>query len=159
MATLRRLPLWLHRLGIRGYERVLGVDWLVLTTRGRRTLGPRTVVLDVIGRDAARDVWYVQPADGRRSHWFQNLLAHPEATVEVHGRRFEAHGTEVTGDEGAEIILRFLRTHPLYGRLVVWLVGYVDDVGVPDEELRIKLEDVPLIALRRCRARPEPSPP
>src|SRR6185503_11203070 len=104
-AAMYRLPLWFHRRGIRGYERILGIDWLVLTTRGRRTGTPRTVMLDVIGHDEARDVWYVQPADGRRSNWVQNLLANPEATVEVRGRQFQARATEVTGAEGADVVL------------------------------------------------------
>ena len=147
-AAMYRLPLWFHRRGIRGYERILGIDWLVLTTRGRRTGKPRTVMLDVIGHDQARDVWYVQPADGRRSNWVQNLLANPEATVEVRNREFLARATEVTGAEGADVVLRFIREHPRYARLVIWFVRYVDRVDIPDDELRAKLMNVPVVALR-----------
>jgi deazaflavin-dependent oxidoreductase (nitroreductase family) len=144
-----RAPLQLHRLGIRGYERfLLGIDWLVLTTRGRRSGEPREIMVDVIGHDAQRDTWYVQPADGRRANWFQNLLAHTIATVEVRGRRFEARATDVTGPEGAEIVLRFIRAHPLYARLIVWMLRYVDSIDHPDETLRAKLIDVPVMALR-----------
>jgi len=147
--AMHRLPLWLHRLGIRGYERfLLGIDWLVLTTRGRRSGEARQVMLDVIGHDAATDTWYVQPADGRRAHWFRNLLAHPSATVEVRGRRFEAAARDVTGPEGAEIVLGFVRAHRVYGRLVVWMLRYVDSVDHPDDVLRAKLLDVPVVALR-----------
>jgi deazaflavin-dependent oxidoreductase (nitroreductase family) len=146
--TIDRIPLWLHRLGVRGYERLLGVDWIVLTTRGRRTHRPRTVVVDAIGHDEAADVWYVQPADERRAQWVRNLRAHPFAIVEVRGRRFEACATEVTGAEGAEIVLRFIRGHPRYARLVVWLVGYVDRIDHPDDELRALLRRVTVFALR-----------
>jgi deazaflavin-dependent oxidoreductase (nitroreductase family) len=157
LALVHRFPLWLDRIGIRGYERLLGIDWLVLTTRGRRTGAPRTVVLDVVGHDPSTDTWYVQPADGRRSHWLRNLRAHPVATVAVHGRRFTAEATDVTGPEGAEVVLRFIRTHPLYARLVVWLVGYVDRIDVPDAALRTQLRDVPVVALRpRDRGDREP---
>ena len=147
-AALHRAPLWLHRRGIRGWERVLGIDWIVLTTRGRRSGEPRAVMLDAIGHDVATDTWYVQPADGRRAHWLQNVLAHPIATVEVRGRRFEATARDATGPEGADVVLRFIRTHPRYARVVVWLVGYVDSTDHPDPVLRAKLEDVPVIALR-----------
>lgn len=146
--VLYRLPLWLHAVGIRGYERVLGIDWLVLTTRGRRTGRPRTVMVDVIGHDATTDTWYVQPADPERSHWLRNLRAHPIATAEVRGRRFRARAAEVTGEEGAEVVLRFIRAHPLYARLVVWLVGYVDSPDRSDDALRARLRTVPVIALR-----------
>src|SRR5262245_44415471 len=124
--TLYRLPLCLHGLGLHGYERVLGIDWLVLTTRGRRTGLPRTVMVDVIGHDPETQAWYVQPADAARSRWLANLRAHPIATVEVRGRRFRARASEITGAEGAEVVLRFIREHPRYARLVVWLVGYVE---------------------------------
>jgi deazaflavin-dependent oxidoreductase (nitroreductase family) len=148
VAALYRAPLRLHRLGIRGLERLIGIDWIVLTMRGRRSGVPREVMLDVIGHDDATDTWYVQPADGRRANWFQNLLATPTATVEVRGRRFEATAIDVTGPEGAEVILRFIRTHPLYARLIVWFIPYVDSIDHPDETLRAKLKTVPVMALR-----------
>lgn len=146
-AALHRAPLRLHRFGIRGYERLLGIDWIVLTTRGRRSGEPRTVVLDAVGHDVATDTWYVQPADARRAHWLRNVLAHPAATVEVRGRRFDATARDASGPEGADVVLRFIRTHPWYARLVVWLVGYVDSIDHPDDVLRAKLEEVPVIAL------------
>ncbi len=152
VAAAYRVPLWLRRLGVRGYERVLGIDWIVLTTRGRRTGAPRTVVLDVVGHDPASDTFYVQPADGRRAQWFQNLLADPRATAEVRGRRFDVEATDVTGPVGAGVVLRFIREHPLYARLIVWFIRYVDSVDHPDDVLRAKLADVPVMALRSTRS-------
>ena len=146
--AMYRLPLWFHRRGIRGYERILGIDWLVLTTRGRRTGKPRTVMLDVIGRDEARDVWYVQPADGRRANWVQNALANPTVSVEVRHRQFQARATDITGSEGADVVLRFIREHPLYARVIVWFIRYVDSINVADDELRQKLLNVPVIRLQ-----------
>lgn len=151
--ALYRLPLRLHALGIRGYERLLGIDWIVLTTRGRRSGRPRTVMVDAVGHDAATGTWYVQPADAAGSHWLQNLRAHPIATVEVRGRRFRARAVEITGPEGAEVVLRFIRDHPRYARLVIRLVGYVDSPDRPDDELRALLRTVPVMALR-----PDPAP-
>jgi deazaflavin-dependent oxidoreductase (nitroreductase family) len=148
VAALYRLPLALRRLGVRGYERVLGIDWLVLTTRGRRSGAPRDVMVDVIGHDPTTDTWYVQPADGRRANWFRNLRADPRATVAVRNRRFEATATDVTGPEGADVVLRFIRTHPLYARVIIWFVRYVDNIDHPDDTLRAKLTTVPVMALR-----------
>jgi deazaflavin-dependent oxidoreductase (nitroreductase family) len=148
LASLYGLPLWLHGLGVRGYERLLGIDWVVLTTRGRRSGEPRRVMLDAIGHDPETGTWYVQPADEARAQWLRNLRAHPIATVEVRGRSFEARASEITGPAGAEVVLRFIRTHPWYARLIVWLVGYVDRVDLPDDELRAKLRHVVVVALR-----------
>jgi deazaflavin-dependent oxidoreductase (nitroreductase family) len=149
---LFRVPLVLHRLGIRGLERLVGIDWIVVTTRGRRSGRPRTVMLDVVGRDPATDTYYVQPANGRRADWVRNVRADPVVDVEVRGRRFRARAADVTGPEGAEVVLRFIRGHPWYARLIVWFVGYVDDVDRPDAELRQQLATTLVIALRALRA-------
>jgi deazaflavin-dependent oxidoreductase (nitroreductase family) len=145
--ALYRLPLRLRRLGVRGYERLLGVEWIALTTRGRRTGRPHTVMLDVIGREAASGGWYVQPAEPRAA-WVANARANPDVTIEFDGQPRAAHAVEVTGDEGATAVLRFIREHPRYARLVVWLVGYTESVDVPDDELHRRLRSVVVFALR-----------
>jgi deazaflavin-dependent oxidoreductase (nitroreductase family) len=145
---LFRIPLLLHRAGIRGVERVLGIDWIVLTTTGRRSARPHVVMLDVVGHHAPGDVYYVQPADGRRADWVRNVAADPTVTAEVGGRTFRARVDDVTGAEGAEVVLHFIRTHPLYARVIVWFVRYVDRVDVPDDELRGALATTPVFAIR-----------
>jgi deazaflavin-dependent oxidoreductase (nitroreductase family) len=149
---LFRLPLHLHRLGIRGIERLIGIDWIVVTTSGRRSGRPHQVMLDVVGHDPARDTFYVQPADGRRADWVRNATADPRVTVEARGGRFEARVDDVTGAEGADVVLRFIRAHPWYARLIVWFVGYLDRVDQPDAELRAQLMDTPVFAIRVRRA-------
>ena len=145
---LFRIPLRLRRLGIRGYERVLGIEWIVLTTVGRRTGRPHVVVLDVVGYHAASGAYYVQPADGRHAQWVRNVAANPLVTAEVGGRSFRARVADVTGPEGAEVVLHFIRTHPLYARVIVWFVRYVERVDVPDDQLRGALATTPVFAVR-----------
>jgi deazaflavin-dependent oxidoreductase (nitroreductase family) len=145
---LFRIPLLLHRAGVRGLERVLGIDWMVLTTTGRRSGRPHVVMLDVVGHHAAGDVYYVQPADGRRADWVRNVAASPLVTAEVGGRRFQARVDDVTGSEGAEVVLHFIRSHPLYARVIVRFVRYVERVDVPDDELRRALATTPVFAIR-----------
>jgi hypothetical protein len=40
----------------------------------------------------------------------------------------------------------------LYARLVVWLVGYVDRIDCPDDELRASLFETPVFAIRELAA-------
>jgi deazaflavin-dependent oxidoreductase (nitroreductase family) len=141
----------LHRAGIRGLERVLGIDWILLTTTGRRTGRPHGVMLDVVGHDPTGGAFYVQPADGRQADWVRNVAVFPEVVAQVRGRRFQARVEDVTGPEGAEVVLRFIRTHPLYARVIVWFVGYVERVDVPDDELRRTLATTPVFAIRPVR--------
>lgn len=142
------MPLLLDRIGARSVERAivwaLGVEWIVLHTRGRRSGRPHGVVLDVVGRDAARDTYYVQPAYGRRAAWVLNVMAQPEVTARVGARRFAARVRDATGVEGAHVVLRFLRAHPRYARVIVWFVGYVDRIDRPDDVLLRELAATPV---------------
>lgn len=151
--ALFRLPLLVERLAgwgaVRLATRLTGVEWIVLETVGRRSGRPHPVVVDVVGRDAARDVWYVQPADGRRSAWVHNVRAQPDIVARIDGRPRRVHVRDATGAEGAEVVLRFLRAHPWYGRVIVWFVGYVERIDVPDSELRRALMDTPVFAVER----------
>ncbi len=146
-----RLPLLFERVGLGGVERVatrvIGVPWIVLDTVGRRTGRIHRVVLDVVGRDAASDVYYVQPAYGRAAHWVRNVIAHPELAARTGSRVFRARVRDATGDEGAAVVLRFIRAHPWYARMIVWFVGYVDRIDRPDEELRAALVATPVFAI------------
>jgi len=145
--VLYRTPVLLHRLGVRGFERLLGIDWILLTTTGRRTGLPHTVMLDVVGHDATHDAYYVSPADAR-GDWVRNIRTEPRVEVSVRGRQFRGHVHEVTGPEGAEVMLRFIREHSWYAFVVNWFVGLVDRVGRSDEELRAQLETIPVFAIR-----------
>ncbi|WP_405864374.1 nitroreductase family deazaflavin-dependent oxidoreductase [Streptomyces sp. NBC_00005] len=67
-----------------GYE-WNGVPVLLLTTKGRRTGESRTKAL-IFGRDGD-DYLVVASAGGASKHpsWYLNLLAHPEAEIQVKG--------------------------------------------------------------------------
>jgi deazaflavin-dependent oxidoreductase (nitroreductase family) len=144
---LYRVPLLLRRIGVHGYERVLGIEWIALTTRGRRSGHLHTVMLDVIGRDEGTGTWYVSPANGRRSAWVQNVLAEPSVVVEAGRRRVAARARDATGEEGAEVFLRFGREHPRYARLVARLVGFPDPSAASEGEARAYGRSVVVIAL------------
>ena len=147
--ALFRLPLLLDRPGLRWIQRgitsAIGIDWIVLETRGRRTGKPHTVVLDVVHSE--RGTYYVQPAYGRGAQWVRNVTAHPEVKVRIGNRVMRARVRDATGTEGAEIVLRFIRAHPLYSRIIVWFVGYVESTDRPDDELRSLLTSTPVFAI------------
>jgi deazaflavin-dependent oxidoreductase (nitroreductase family) len=142
-----RAPLMLHRVGVRGFERLLGMDWMLLTTTGRRTGRPHAVMVDVVGHDAASGSYYFSPADVR-SDWVRNVRARPQVEASVRGRPFRARVEEVTGPEGARVMLRFIREHQRYARIVMWFVGLVADVDRPDQELYAQLRTATVFAVR-----------
>ncbi len=148
---LFRAPLVLERLGLgalpRLMTRIVGVDWITVDTIGRRSGRRHTVVLDIVGHDTRRDTYYVQPAYGYQAYWVRNVTAHPEVTVRIGGRSARARVRDATGAEGAEVVLRFIRAHPRYSRVIVWFVAYVDSVDHSDDALRALLATTPVFAV------------
>jgi deazaflavin-dependent oxidoreductase (nitroreductase family) len=69
-------------------------DWVLLTTRGRRTGLPREVLLPC--RRLGDDI-VVLSAYGLRSDWMKNLIAGPRVEVTCNGRRRSARA-EVVDD-------------------------------------------------------------
>ncbi len=115
-----QLPVALYRL-VPGWETLFGKRWMLVTTTGRRTGKPRSVLLDVVGHDRASGRYYVQP--GRReADWVRNVIAHPFVRVQIARTHFDAQVIDVSGPEGAEHVFAFAQKHRLQSRLVEWLM-------------------------------------
>jgi deazaflavin-dependent oxidoreductase (nitroreductase family) len=74
---------------------------LLLTTSGRRTGRPHTVPLLYL-REGSRLV-IIASWGGRDypPHWYLNLIAHPEVSVQIEGNQFEATATQATDEHRA----------------------------------------------------------
>lgn len=91
------------------------VPSLVLTTTGRRSGLPRQTPLACLPDGDRR--WYVVGSNFGKPHhpaWTANLLADPEATVEVRGRSVPVRATLLADDEKAEVWPRLLAVWPAY---------------------------------------------
>jgi len=89
---------------------------LVLTTRGRHTGRPRTVVVQYFPDGAGMVV--VAANSGMPTHpaWYLNLLADPRAVVEVEGRTVPVRAVPMTRDEAAAWWPHVLEVAPDYAR-------------------------------------------
>ena len=89
---------------------------LVLTTRGRRSGSPRTVVVQYF--PDGDDMVVVAANSGMPTHpaWYLNLTADPRATVEVEGRTVPVRAVPMSPDEAAAWWPRVLETAPDYAR-------------------------------------------
>ena len=76
-----------------------GRSLMLLTTAGRRSGKPTTVVVGYV-RDGERYV-VIASNNGAKSHpsWYLNLLAQPIATVEVGDRKFDARASTAGPDQ------------------------------------------------------------
>ncbi len=117
-ATARRLS----RLHIALYRATRGVlgrrlvrnDMLLLTTTGSRSGRRHTVPLLYLHDD--QQLVVIASWGGRPQHpqWYTNLVAHPEVTVQVRSRRWQARARTATPDERAVWWPRVLATYKGY---------------------------------------------
>ena len=118
-----RFPRWFLRVPELIFR--LRLDWLapslvMLTTRGRWSGKPRTVVLDVARGDPG-GLWVIA-GDGMRARWVLNLIADPRVEVRHRGRRRRGVAS-VGGMDAGDLNLAIFRDRPAYVRLVYRMIG------------------------------------
>ncbi|MBW2274475.1 MAG: nitroreductase family deazaflavin-dependent oxidoreductase [Deltaproteobacteria bacterium] len=91
-----------------------GLPCLLLTTRGRKSGEPRRVAI-IYGRDGA-DYVVVASMGGSDVHpgWYKNLLADPEAEIQVKADRMRVRGRTASAEERAALWDRMAAIYPSY---------------------------------------------
>ena len=100
------------------FARSEGVEYnppILLTTRGRKTGEPRTVVLPHFEADAGR-IAVVGSRGGTPTdpHWARNLKAHPEARIWYQRREIEVDVELVEGPDRATLWASVTARSPIY---------------------------------------------
>lgn len=88
---------------------------LSLTTTGRKTGEPRTVLLNTIARDDGWVVTASHAGEERDPPWWLNLAANPEATVTVEPKDHRVRARELQGEEREAMYRRFEEIDKGYG--------------------------------------------
>jgi deazaflavin-dependent oxidoreductase (nitroreductase family) len=91
-----------------------GAPALLITTRGRRSGQPRTTPL-VFARDGDHII-LIASKGGAPEHpdWYQNLLAHPEAQIQIMGDKFKARARTATQQEKPRLWKMMTSFRPTY---------------------------------------------
>ncbi len=144
---LYRLPIVLYRLRL---GRLLGGRFLLLRHTGRRTGRARQTVLEVVRHDTEARTWYVASGWGERSDWFRNVLARPEAEIEVSGRRWGVQARRLPIEDAEHELADYARRHPAAARMVARLAGYRID-GLP-KDIEALARIIPMMAFQRRSA-------
>jgi len=100
--------------GEEGYTWREGSKILLLTTTGRKSGNDTTTPL-IFGMDGDNPV-IVASQGGAPDHpgWYKNLLAHPDASVQVRGERFAVRARTAEGAERDELWRLMNRSWPNY---------------------------------------------
>ncbi|GAB4524343.1 MAG: nitroreductase family deazaflavin-dependent oxidoreductase [Anaerolineales bacterium] len=142
-ATLWRAPIALYKLGL-GW--VFGQRFMLLTHTGRKSGLPRQAVIEVVHHDPDSDTWYAASGFGEKSHWFQNITANPNVTIQIGTRRLPAVAERLPHPEAEAILHRYAQTHPTALRELSRIVGL--DYDGSEASLRHLAEMLPVIAFR-----------
>jgi deazaflavin-dependent oxidoreductase (nitroreductase family) len=92
-----------------------GAPMLLLTHTGAKTGTRRTNPLAYQRHDGRVFVFATKGGSTRNPHWFLNLKANPDVTVEIGVETFEATAVEITGAERDEIYARQSALRPAFG--------------------------------------------
>ncbi len=110
------LGVFVYRRTRGGITRPWKVEALVLTTQGRRTGRPRTVVLRYFPDGDAMILAAANDGAATNPGWYHNLRACSRARVEVMGRALDVEAQELAADEGAAWWARIVAIQPEYER-------------------------------------------
>ncbi len=119
--ALFRLPVHLYRLRLGA---LLGRRFVLINHVGRTTGLPRQAVVEVVTRDPATGAVTVAAGFGAGSDWYQNLLAHPDVTIQIGSRTIPVRAAQLAEDQAAEAMVGYARRHPRAARALARVLGF-----------------------------------
>ena len=100
-----------------GLGKVAGRMILLLTTIGRKSGNSHTVAVQYEKIDGK---YFIGAANGVKSDWYQNILAHPEVDLEVGNLKIRGVAEAMVGeDKIADFLAYRLKRHPLMIGLIL----------------------------------------
>lgn len=140
-----KIPLFMHKLGFGGWERLIGAQWMLIATTGRKTGKRRETLVDMMDYNPTTDTYYIEAAYGSHADWFKNIQANPLFNAQVGRRKFIAQAEILNEGDTGEILVQFFRRKPAYTRSVMAMVG----MKFKDEdELRVLGKNLTLLVVK-----------
>lgn len=118
-----KIPLFVHKLGFGGWERLIGAQWMLITAIGRKSGKRRQSMVDVLLHDGQSDTYYILSAYGSHADWVRNIQTNPRFEAQVGRRKFSARASTLSGEKAGEMLVQFYRLKPAYTRAVMNAAG------------------------------------
>ncbi len=137
-----RVPIWFYRLGLGG---LLGQRFVLLNHVGRKSGQPRQAVVEVVRHDDGTGAYIVASGFGEKADWYQNVMAHPDITIQVGRSRMAVHAERLPLPQATDEMLDYNRRHPAALRTLSGIMGYRSDGSEADA--RFFAQVIPILAL------------
>lgn len=137
-----RAPILLYRARLGA---LLGHRFVLIHHTGRRTRLPREVVVEVVTREPDSGAVVVASGFGPGSDWYQNLLAHPQAEIELGRQRIRVRAEKLSNDQAGRTMVVYARSHPRAARRLATFMGY--EVDGTDAAYRAMGDTLPMLRL------------
>lgn len=128
-----KMPVAIARMGFAGWEALFGLEWMLLTTIGRKSGKKRYTMVDVLLYNPETDTYFIEAGFGKKSDWYQNIKANPLIEVQVRRRKFKATAEDLPPEKNGDIMVDFVRLRPAYAKSVMKMAGMT---FTTEEELR-----------------------
>jgi deazaflavin-dependent oxidoreductase (nitroreductase family) len=146
--ALYRPPILLYRARL-GW--LLGGRFMLIEHTGRRSGRTRRTVVEVVEHVGSDGSYVVASGFGPEADWYRNLLAHPDASVQVGRYHGKVHAEPLTAAEGGRVLIRYAYKHRIAARQLCQFMGY--EVDGSDSDYRAVGEHIPFLRLT-----PQPCP-
>ena len=118
-----RLPRPLYH---RGYGRLLGHTFLLITHQGRKTGKRRETVAMALTYEPDTREAVVCSAWGPNTEWIRNLRAHPALRIQIGRDSYVPEQRFLSEDEAVAVAIEFRQRHPRRLRLIAAILGWGD---------------------------------
>jgi len=139
-----KIPVYFARIGLFGWEKIFGLDWMLLITTGRKSGKKRYSMVDILLYERDTDTYYIEVGFGKKSDWYQNIQANSVFEAQVYRRKFTAIAEELSAEKAGDMLVNFVQKRPVYSKSVMKVVGITFN---SESELRGMVSKMILLAI------------
>lgn len=119
-----RAPIYLYKAHL-GW--LMRDRFLLLHHVGRKSGQPREAVLEVVRHDSGTGDYYICSGFGEKAQWYQNIMAHPDVSIQVGTKEMDVHVERISPAEGSMEMLDYARRHPRAAKKLASFMGFPAD--------------------------------
>jgi deazaflavin-dependent oxidoreductase (nitroreductase family) len=136
----------------RGWGRLLGHTFLLITHEGRKTGKRRETVAMPLTYDQETHKAVVFSAWGPNTEWIRNLRAQPALQIQIGNESYTPEQQFLSDDESVAVAVEFRRRHPWRMRLFATILGWGDLSSEP--AMRDFVRRRPFVSFRPAQPTP-----